>query len=137
VLQYGVTRDTLREALEDGEGWDVIHFSGHGLPGALVLETPDGQSDLITSAGVNDLLRPASQRLKLVTLSACLSAAASIEQALTWMARQTLAAVWRVRRRRRPVRRDLRPRWHGPSPARLTARCWQCATRWRTSSPLS
>ena len=26
VLQYGVTRDSLREALEDGEGWDVITF---------------------------------------------------------------------------------------------------------------
>jgi hypothetical protein len=23
VLQYGVTRDSLREALEDGEGWDA------------------------------------------------------------------------------------------------------------------
>jgi hypothetical protein len=36
VLQYGVTRDRLRDLLEQGEGWDVIHFSGHGLPGALV-----------------------------------------------------------------------------------------------------
>ena len=38
VLQYGVTRERLRDVLEQGEGWDVIHFSGHGMPGALVLE---------------------------------------------------------------------------------------------------
>ena len=31
VLQYGVTRDALREVLEEGEGWDIVHFSGHGL----------------------------------------------------------------------------------------------------------
>jgi hypothetical protein len=68
VLQYGVTRDTLREALEDGEGWDVIHFSGHGLPGALVLETPGGQSDLLTSAEVNELLWLVGQRVELVIL---------------------------------------------------------------------
>jgi hypothetical protein len=29
VLQYGTTRQSLQEALEEGEGWDLIHFSGH------------------------------------------------------------------------------------------------------------
>ena len=43
VLQYGVTRDTLRDVLREGEGWDLLHFSGHGLPGSLVLEKPDGR----------------------------------------------------------------------------------------------
>jgi hypothetical protein len=38
TLQYGVTRSRLRDVLQDGEGWDVIHFSGHGQPGSLVLE---------------------------------------------------------------------------------------------------
>jgi len=38
VLQYGVTRRRLREVLEEAEGWDVIHISGHGAPGELMLE---------------------------------------------------------------------------------------------------
>jgi hypothetical protein len=42
VLQYGVTRDRLRDILQEAEGWDVIHISGHGVPGHLVLETADG-----------------------------------------------------------------------------------------------
>lgn len=41
IPQYGVTPDRLRDVIEEGEGCDVIHFSGHGLPGALVLERPD------------------------------------------------------------------------------------------------
>lgn len=30
VLQYGATPDTLRDAVQEGEGWDIVHFSGHG-----------------------------------------------------------------------------------------------------------
>jgi CHAT domain len=85
VLQYGVTRNRLRNVLEQGEGWDVIHFSGHGLPGALVLERPDGRPDQVTAIDLARLLRQADGRLKLVTLSACLSAAASIDQTLSWL----------------------------------------------------
>nr|WP_294508146.1 CHAT domain-containing protein [uncultured Rhodopila sp.] len=85
VLQYGVTRDSLKQVLEDGEGWDVIHFSGHGLPGALVLEKPDGTADQVTSDDLAALLAQAGARVKLVVLSACLSAAASIEQSLRWL----------------------------------------------------
>jgi hypothetical protein len=44
VLQYGVTRDWLRTVLEEGEGWDIIHVSGHGAPGELLLETEDGRA---------------------------------------------------------------------------------------------
>src|ERR1039458_3879693 len=50
VLQYGVTRDRLRDVLADGEGWDVIHVSGHGSPGRLLLETDDGKPDRVTAA---------------------------------------------------------------------------------------
>jgi hypothetical protein len=39
VLQYGVTRDRLRGILEEAEGWDIVHVSGHGTPGELLLET--------------------------------------------------------------------------------------------------
>ncbi len=85
VLQYGVTRDRLRDALLDGEGWDVIYFSGHGQPGAVLLERPDGQPDPINSEEVAELITEAGQRLKLVTLSACLSAASSIQQTMSWL----------------------------------------------------
>jgi hypothetical protein len=44
VLQYGVTRDSLRDALQEGDGWDVVHFSGHGLPGSLILESREGSA---------------------------------------------------------------------------------------------
>ncbi len=50
VLQYGVTRDRLRDILEEAEGWDVIHISGHGLPG----EAPAGDSDRHTRPGERD-----------------------------------------------------------------------------------
>lgn len=70
VLQYGVTRESLKQVLEDGEGWDVIHFSGHGLPGALVLEKSDGTTDRVSSTDVAAMLAQAGARVKLVVLSA-------------------------------------------------------------------
>lgn len=85
VLQYGVTRDALRKIIEEGEGWDVLHFSGHGLAARLVLEDVDGQPDIVSSAELIELLRPARARLKWVTLSSCLSAAATIDETLRWL----------------------------------------------------
>lgn len=85
VLQYGVTRESLRDALQEEDGWDVVHFSGHGLPGSLILETPGGRLDPISSDDVAELLRQSGRRLKLVVLSACLSAATSIQQTLSWL----------------------------------------------------
>jgi len=85
VLQYGVTRDSLRDVLQQAEGWDVIHFSGHGQPGSLLLEQADGRPDPVSSTDVADLLAQGAGRLKLVTLSACLSAAPTIDQTLGWL----------------------------------------------------
>ena len=85
VMQYGVTRNSLKAVLTSGSGWDIIHFSGHGLPGSLQLENPDGTPDTISSNDTVDLLRQAGHRLKLVVLSACHSAAANVEQTLTWL----------------------------------------------------
>jgi hypothetical protein len=85
VLQYGVTRDSLKAVLEEGEGWDVVHFSGHGLEAHLALEKPDGTIDLVPSNELVKLLRPARGRLKWVTLWACLSAAATVEETLRWL----------------------------------------------------
>ena len=75
VLQYGVTRDALRDVLEEAEGWDIIHISGHGGPGELLLETAAGKPDRVTGRTLADLLDLARERVKLVTVSACWSAA--------------------------------------------------------------
>jgi hypothetical protein len=75
VLQYGVTRDRLRDILQEAEGWDIIHVSGHGSPGRLVLETDVGTPDPISASDLADLLDTARDHVKLVTLSACSSAA--------------------------------------------------------------
>lgn len=80
VLQYGVTRERLRQVLEEAEGWDVIHVSGHGLPGELELETADGQADRISASELADLLAVARERVKLVTVSACWSAAMTLAE---------------------------------------------------------
>ncbi|GII02887.1 CHAT domain-containing protein [Planobispora takensis] len=75
VLQYGVTRERLIGILEDGEGWDVVHVCGHGTPGELLLEHPDGSPDPVPAADFVELLDLTADRLKLVTVSACWSAA--------------------------------------------------------------
>jgi hypothetical protein len=80
VLQYGATRESLEAALQEGDGWDVLHFSGHGLAGALVFEQADGTPDLISAIDLTQLLLLSRSRLKLVTLSACSSAALTIER---------------------------------------------------------
>lgn len=108
VLQYGVTRSRLREILDEPSGWDIVHVSGHGAPGALILETPAGQPDPVTAADLADLLAPA--RARLVTFSACWSAATADQRRLLGL----------------PVSQDL-PReervlpTHPPSPGALAA----------------
>jgi uncharacterized protein with LGFP repeats len=81
VLQYGATREQLRAALDEGT-WDIIHFSGHGLAGGLVLETEDGRSDVVAAADLVGMLRSCRERTALVTLSSCSSAAAVASDAL-------------------------------------------------------
>jgi hypothetical protein len=77
VLQYGVTREALRDVLAEDDGWDIIHVSGHGAPGTLVLETDTGHPDPVDAATLATLLAAARGRLKLVTVAACWSAAIS------------------------------------------------------------
>ncbi|WP_062213877.1 AAA family ATPase [Streptomyces sp. NBRC 109706] len=73
TLQYGVTRERLRAVLARPEGWDVLHLSGHGAPGELLLETDDGRPDRVPEADLTDLLAGA-RGVRLVSLSACWSA---------------------------------------------------------------
>jgi len=75
VAQYGVTRQRLRDIAEDGDGWDVLHLSGHGAGGVFLLEAADGSRDLVPTADLVDLLHPVTKRLKLAVVSACESAA--------------------------------------------------------------
>ncbi|WP_196255753.1 CHAT domain-containing protein [Micromonospora sp. WMMD558] len=75
VLQYGVTRDRLAETAEEYPGWDVLHVSGHGARGTLLLENPDGSPDEVGTDDLIKLLRPARDRLKFAVLSACNSGA--------------------------------------------------------------
>ena len=75
TLQYGVTRRRLVDILEEGEGWDVIHFSGHGLAAGLLLEGAEGETDRVPADELIRMLRPARGRLKLLVLSACESGA--------------------------------------------------------------
>ena len=82
VLQYGATPERLREALDEAEGWDVVHFAGHGAPGRLVLEDEAGRPTLVDTAEVVKWLRKARRRLKLVSLSACSSGAFVVAQSL-------------------------------------------------------
>ncbi|HKP85164.1 MAG TPA: hypothetical protein VJZ26_03650 [Blastocatellia bacterium] len=81
LLQYGATRQLLQEVLQEAPGWDAVHFSGHGLEGELILEKPDGAADRIDAEVLAKLLRPARERLKLLTLSACYSGAADVRAA--------------------------------------------------------
>jgi hypothetical protein len=80
ALQYGVTRESLRGVLEEAEGWDVIHISGHGAPGELLLETADGRPDKVSAAELAAMLDAARRRLKLVMVSACWSAASTVAE---------------------------------------------------------
>jgi hypothetical protein len=85
VLQYGVTRSALKDILMDGDGWDLIHLSSHGERATVILENPDGTRDEISSLELGGLLSLARGRLKLVILSSCLSAAATVEETLRWL----------------------------------------------------
>jgi tetratricopeptide (TPR) repeat protein len=82
VLQYGVTRQRLGEMLVEADGWDLVHISGHGLPAGLLLELEDGRRDLVASAELVALLEPAADRIKLVVMSSCDSAAVTAAEQL-------------------------------------------------------
>jgi len=85
VAQYGVTRERLSELADNGDGWDVLHLSGHGSAGEFLLETESGTADPVTTEQLTELLQPSRLRLKLVVISACQSAAATTAETLHWL----------------------------------------------------
>jgi hypothetical protein len=64
TLQYGTTRESFRDILEDGDGWDVLHFSGHGIPGKLIFEKQDGSTDVVSADELAALLFEHRTKLK-------------------------------------------------------------------------
>ena len=82
TVQHGVTRRRLGEILKQGEGWDVIHFSGHGLTTRLLLEGASGQPDPVSTDELLQMLLFARGRLKLLVLSSCESGAAAGNEAI-------------------------------------------------------
>ncbi|MGQ0719817.1 MAG: AAA family ATPase [Pseudonocardiales bacterium] len=85
VAQYGVTREVLKDLAKSGNGWDVLHLSGHGGAGEFLLECADGSPDPVSTAELIGLLRPVRSRVKLAVVSACQSAAATTAETLRWL----------------------------------------------------
>jgi hypothetical protein len=85
VLQYGVTRERLAQVAQAGDGWDVLHLSGHGGRGQFLLEHADGTPDPVDTAGLAGLLAPLRRRVRLAVVSACESAAATTAETLRWV----------------------------------------------------
>ncbi|MEU1755638.1 CHAT domain-containing protein [Micromonospora matsumotoense] len=76
IVQWGVTREALAARLADGGGPDLLHVSGHGRHGRILLEGPAGEPDEIGPDELVALVRPARDRLRLAFLSACESGVA-------------------------------------------------------------
>ena len=85
LLQYGVTRERLAEIADSGDGWDVLHLSGHGGRGQFLLEHADGSPDPVDTGELVGLLRPLRRRVRLAVVSACESAAATTAETLRWV----------------------------------------------------
>jgi tetratricopeptide (TPR) repeat protein len=85
VVQYGATRDRLAAIAESGDGWDLLHLSGHGGRGLFLLEEPDGSPDPVDTDDLVGLLAPLRNRVRLAVVSACESAAATTAETMRWV----------------------------------------------------
>ena len=85
VVQYGATRERLAAVAEAGDGWDVLHLSGHGGRGQFLLEKTDGSPDPVDTGELVGLLAPLRGRVRLAVVSACESAAATTAETLRWV----------------------------------------------------
>ncbi|MFN2497202.1 MAG: AAA family ATPase, partial [Pseudonocardiaceae bacterium] len=92
VAQYGVTRAVLGDLVESENGWDVLHLSGPGPAGQLLLAGADGSADPVSTAELIGLLRPLRSRLKLAVVSTGQSAVVTIAETLCWLGLDEVAA---------------------------------------------
>jgi tetratricopeptide (TPR) repeat protein len=71
-LTHGVTRERLREQIQENNGYHVVHWSGHGHLNLLELAKPGGGSDRLSGEELLDLFTDAGGFLpRLFFLSAC------------------------------------------------------------------
>jgi hypothetical protein len=89
VLQYGVTRKLLATAVDDASGWDVLHVSGHGGAGVLVLEHEDGAPDVLDPGALAELLKPMRSPTMRISHSASWNTGARCPQTALISARDT------------------------------------------------
>jgi CHAT domain len=73
-VRHAATVDDLRRALLDDE-YEILHFSGHGGPGALLFEDVGGDSQGSPLEAIESLVRH-HPSIKCVVLNACESVAA-------------------------------------------------------------
>ena len=93
IVQYGATRDAVQQALGEAPGWDAIHLAGHGKPGRLYMEGPDGRPDPVEAAELLRWLAPCAGRTRLVVLSACESGIARVARVASASSRRSRVPV--------------------------------------------
>ena len=71
VLNVGSLAAINAALSQDPEGFHVLHLSCHARPGELLLETEDGQPDLVTAERLLEEGVPAGADLPVVVLSGC------------------------------------------------------------------
>jgi tetratricopeptide (TPR) repeat protein len=71
MLREGSLAAIATALSEDPEGFHVLHLSCHARPGELILETPDGQADLVTAGRLLEEGVPAGADLPMIVLSGC------------------------------------------------------------------
>jgi hypothetical protein len=67
---HAATRNELVSGLLQFEP-HILHFSGHGESGRIILETDDGRPYEVTCEGLVDLLVPFRNNLRVIVLNAC------------------------------------------------------------------
>ncbi|UPL50221.1 CHAT domain-containing protein [Hymenobacter sublimis] len=70
--KHAVTLSTLTQAMLDFRP-DIVHFSGHGSEGGIVLEDEQGNSVLFPAGGLKKLFSLFKEDVKCVLLNACYS----------------------------------------------------------------
>ena len=64
ILPYGTTQQRLKDCLEEGEGWDIIHISGYGVINGLAM----WESEPLPMTQLAKELKHTRHRLKAITL---------------------------------------------------------------------